>query len=91
MDEPGLSLKLRQEMMQLVSPYVALDFDQQIIANGGTLVDIPFKRLETIEHAAQYGRPLYACLVSLEMVYSLNSTPDGTHSYRNQRPVRWLV
>ena len=56
----GLSLKLRQELSRLVPPYIALDFDQQVITRDQTQADIRIRDFQSIQHLAQYGRPLYA-------------------------------
>jgi len=62
--ESVLSLKLRNELRRLVPPYIALDFDQHVINSSQSALDVPVSQLDTIEHLARYGRPLYAFLLS---------------------------
>ncbi|KAF8329739.1 uncharacterized protein EI90DRAFT_1339440 [Cantharellus anzutake] len=51
-----ISARLREETLL---PYFALDFDQQAIKNTNAPGPVKMSDFETIEHLAQYGRPLY--------------------------------
>ena len=76
---PALSLKLRKELRRLVPPYIALDFDQHAILRNGTETDFRMGTFETVEHLAQYGRPLYVVfLVPRAPIFIVVS--DGAHS-----------
>ena len=46
-------------MRQLLPPYIALDFDQRVIADNRTQTNFRIGTFATIEHLARYGRPLY--------------------------------
>jgi len=45
-------------MSRLLSPYIALGFDQHMIAESKEEKTITMGELQTIEHLAKYGRPL---------------------------------
>lgn len=76
---PAYSLKLRKEISRLVPPYIALDFDQRAISRNGPVKDIRMGAFETVEHLAQYGRPLYVSLI-VPLVPTFIIVPDGAHS-----------
>jgi hypothetical protein len=60
-----------------VPPFIALDFDQHVIAKKRTVVNLQVGDFETIEHLAQYGRPLYALAVS---IYTFAHCPPRWHA-----------
>jgi len=63
MEEAVHSLRLKLELARLLPPYIALGFDQRMIAKNRATVTVSMGDLRTIEHLAQYGRPLYVVLV----------------------------
>ncbi|KIL57071.1 hypothetical protein M378DRAFT_16508 [Amanita muscaria Koide BX008] len=54
------SLRLRDEIVQLLPPYVALGFDQHQIYKEKKEIIATMDHFQTIEHLAQYGRPLWS-------------------------------
>ncbi len=54
-----LSLRLRGEIEQLLEPYIALGFDQNVIYENKALVTVTMGYLQSIEHLSRYGRPMY--------------------------------
>jgi hypothetical protein len=84
-----LSLRLKDELSKLAPPYIALDFDQHVIAQDRTAKDVRVTEFQTFEHLAKYGRPLYVCSLSfivilfilLKMVCTA-STTAGLHRAR---------
>ena len=59
-----LSLRLK-ELRKLLPPYIALDFDQNTVANQPETT-ATIGELQSIKHLANYGRPMYAVLVLYE-------------------------
>ena len=57
-----LSLRLGKELRQLLAPYIALDFDQNVF-KGQPEVTATIGELQSLEHLASYGRPMYAVLI----------------------------
>ena len=55
-----LSLRLGK----LLLPYIALDFDQNVL-KGRQEVTAKIGELQSLEHLATYGRPMYAVLIRL--------------------------
>ena len=55
--ETVLSLRWKREI-RLLPPYVALGFDQHMIANRQTPRTVTMGELQSIKHLSQYGRPL---------------------------------
>jgi hypothetical protein len=53
------SLRLDSELRKLLPPYIALDFDQNV-PKGQTEVTVTIGELQSLEHLASYGRPMYA-------------------------------
>jgi len=74
------SLKLRMELARLVPPYIALGFDQHAIARHQTASDFCMGTFETIQHLAQYGRPLYVSFL-VPPVPTFILISDGPHKY----------
>jgi hypothetical protein len=63
-----LSLRLKEELSKLAPPYIALDFDQHVIAQDRTADDIRVVEFETFEHLSKYGRPLYVYFLSFIVI-----------------------
>ena len=59
-----LSLRLVNELQKLLLPYIALDFDQNVL-KGQQEVTATIGELQSLEHLATYGRPMYAVLIRL--------------------------
>jgi hypothetical protein len=57
-----LSMRLGKELRQLLAPYIALDFDQNVF-KGQPEVTATIGELQSLEHLASYGRPMYAVLI----------------------------
>jgi hypothetical protein len=57
-----LSLRLGNELRQLPAPYIALDFDQNV-CKGQLDVTATIGELQSLEHLASYGRPMYVVLI----------------------------
>jgi hypothetical protein len=53
-----LSSKLQSELRRLLPSFIALGFDQHAIAESKEGKTVTMGELQTIEHLAQYGRPL---------------------------------
>ena len=63
-----LSLKLRQELEWLVPPFIALGFDQQLIQNKGTQMNVCMREFKEMKHLVKFGRPMYTHMQSLMCV-----------------------
>ena len=59
-----LSLRLGSELRTLLLPYIALDFDQNVL-KGRQRVIVTIGELQSLEHLATYGRPMYEVLIRL--------------------------
>ena len=59
------SLRLVKEVQTLIPPYIGLDFDQNV-RKGLQEVTATIGELQSLEHLATYGRPLYAVLIHLQ-------------------------
>ncbi|EDR00640.1 uncharacterized protein LACBIDRAFT_333946 [Laccaria bicolor S238N-H82] len=57
------SIRLWLELAQLLPPYIVLSFDQRVIAKNQAAVSVSMGHLQTIEHLAQCGRPLWSALL----------------------------
>ena len=64
------SLRLRRELQRPLPPYIALDFDQNVLANNRKPVIFTMGELKSIAHLSKYGRPLYAILIFYGKGYS---------------------
>lgn len=53
-----LSLRMTQELAHLLRPYLALGFDQHMIAKCQAETTVRMGELRSIKHLAQFGRPL---------------------------------
>ena len=49
----------------MIPPYIALDFDQNVLKNQQK-VTATIGELQSLEHFATYGRPMYAVLIRLQ-------------------------
>ncbi|KIL60391.1 hypothetical protein M378DRAFT_26527 [Amanita muscaria Koide BX008] len=54
------SLRLRDEIVELLPPYIGLGFDQHEIYKEKKEIITTMDHFQTIEHLAQYGRPLWS-------------------------------
>ncbi|EDR00639.1 uncharacterized protein LACBIDRAFT_313129 [Laccaria bicolor S238N-H82] len=63
MEKAVHSLRHRLELAQLLPPYIVLSFDQRVIAKNQAAVSVSMGHLQTIEHLAQCGRPLWSALL----------------------------
>jgi hypothetical protein len=52
------SLKLSCELKTLSPPFIALGFDQHMIADSRVVESIIIGELQSLEHCCKYGRPL---------------------------------
>ena len=77
MEETALQLKAK--LARLLPPYVALGFDQRMVARNRAPVTARMGDFQTIEHLSQYGRPLYAALVHQRQM--LTFEPGGVRIY----------
>jgi hypothetical protein len=51
------SLRLQKEIQELLGPYIALDFDQNV-PTGRQEVTVKIGYLQSLEYLVSYGRPL---------------------------------
>ena len=64
-------LSLRFKLRKLLLPHIALDFDQNTVANQPETT-ATIGELQSIKHLASYGRPMYAVLVLYEGCHLLH-------------------
>ena len=66
-----VSLRLLKELRKL-PPYIALDFDHNVLKSQ-VEVTATIGELQSIEHLASYGRPMYAVLTRLRSMWLITS------------------
>jgi hypothetical protein len=81
-----LSLQLKGELAQLLTPYIDLGFDQRAIAMGRAVVSVRMGDMQAIEFLSQYGRPMYVDLACKPQL--LISLPGGVHIYLKKNRAR---
>jgi hypothetical protein len=59
-----LSLRLGNELRKLLLLYIALDFDQNVL-KGQQEITATIGELQSLEHLATYGCPMYPVLIRL--------------------------
>ena len=64
------SLRLGNELQKLLPPYIALDFDQNVL-KGRQEVTAKIGELQSLEHLATYGRPMYAVLIRMRSMWPI--------------------
>jgi hypothetical protein len=81
-----VSLRLNKELRKLLPPYIALGFDQNT-SKGQPEATATIGELQSLEHLASYGRPMYAVLFSAKDVayYILG----GRRSYLKIKTAKW--
>ena len=57
-----ISLRLHKELLKLLLPHLALDFDQNILATPPETT-VKMGELQSFKHLVRYGRPLYVIFV----------------------------
>ena len=66
-----LSLRLGNELRKLLLPYIALDFDQNVVEDRQEVI-VTMGELQSLKHFATYGRPMYAVLIRLRSIWLIS-------------------
>ena len=87
MEETVVPLRLKLEVVRLLPPYVALGFDQRMIARSRAEKVALMGEFQIIEHLSQYGRPLYVALIRQGRLLTFELS--GVRNYLKNARARW--